>query len=69
MDIFSVIFGVTPIILFEYLMIRGDVNKWVCSLYTFSHLCKSFSPPLFLGFDLSRILFPFPLGESRVSRV
>ena len=50
-------------------MIRGDVNKWVCSLYTFSHLCKSFSPPLFLGFDLSRILFPFPLGESRVSRV
>ena len=36
--IMIVIFGVTPIILFEYLMIlseqRGGVNKWICSLYT-----------------------------------
>ena len=31
----TVIFGVTPIILFEYLMkLSGDVNKWSCSLYT-----------------------------------
>ena len=37
--IFSVIFGVTPIILFEYIMIRGEVNKWVFTHFlTFASL-------------------------------
>ena len=33
------------------------------------NLCQPFSPPLLLGFDLSGILFPFPLGKSGASWV
>ena len=37
--IFSVIFGVTPIILFEYIMMRAEVNKWVFTHFlTFASL-------------------------------
>ena len=43
----KVIFVVTPIISFEYLMIlseqRGDVNKWICSLYIYLYVSNILS--------------------------